>query len=331
MNRFCHNLLSLWFICCLYTTSVIYSDEAETHDTKFPQGAPWFTGPLLSPSAATVKPGYVNIYPFFNINTLYGRYNKHWKIDSVPTLHQTVLIVPVKTGVTNWLDFAIFPRVLSNWREGSQDFNVGDIPIQLGIQLFRNSSNWMLPDIKLTLAVIAPTGKYERLNPKKHRTDVTGNGSWSPEAALSVAKFWQIHDFQYVSARWGVRYRVGTPVHVEGLNSYGGTSTTKGYVYPGNKVSLFGACEYNFTRNWVVACDAIYTHRNRTRFVGIVGSNVTSITNMKPPSGEIFSLAPALEYNWNLDMGIIFGAWFSLKGKNFPAFANAMISFNLFL
>jgi len=331
MSKCRHKLLFLLFICYLYTASTLYADDVATHDTKFPQGSPWFTGPLLSPSAATVKPGYLAIYPYFNVNTLYGRYNKHWKIDNTPTLHQTVLIVPIKTGITNWLDFTIFPRAISNWREGSHDSNIGDMPIQLGVQLFRNSSNWMLPDLKLTLAVIAPLGKYERLNSKKHRTDVMGVGSWSPEATLSMLKFWHVRTFQYVSTRWGVLYRVGTPVHVEGLNTYGGTSVTKGYVYPGNNLSAFAAFEYNFTRNWAVACDAVYSHRNRTRFSGIVGPNPIAAINMKIPSGEGFSLAPALEYNWSSNIGIIFGTWFSIKGRNTPAFANAMLSFSLYI
>lgn len=241
------------------------------------------------------------------------------------------MIVPVKTGITNWLDIDIAPRYVSNWVKSSHDSNIGDLPIRIGIQLFRNGSNFLMPDVKLGLGVITPLGKYERLNPSKLKTDVTGVGSWLPTATLSTSKFWQIKTFHYVSARCGARYTVGTPVHVEGYNAYGGTATTKGYVYPGNLLSVFGAFEYNFSRNWAVACDALYVHRNRTKFTGKVADDPAAVNNMRAPSGEAFSLAPALEYNWSKNMGLICGAWFTVKGRNSAAFANALISFTVFI
>jgi len=73
---------------CLCRGCFLYSDEVETQDTKFPDGAPWFTGPLLSPSSATAKPGRVNIFPYLNTNITYGKYNKHWKIEGAPQAHK---------------------------------------------------------------------------------------------------------------------------------------------------------------------------------------------------------------------------------------------------
>ena len=48
----------------------------------------------------------------------------------------------------------------------------------------------------------------------------------------------------------------------------------------------------------------------KTRFKG-----KTLVPNTAPPAAQ-FSLAPAIEYNWSSDIGIIFGPWFTIAGRN---------------
>src|SRR5579872_3298514 len=46
---------------------------------------PWFTGPLLAPSALTIPPGHYNIEPYIYINANTGHYDHNWKRVKVET------------------------------------------------------------------------------------------------------------------------------------------------------------------------------------------------------------------------------------------------------
>jgi hypothetical protein len=43
-----------------------------------------------------------------------------------------------------------------------------------------------------------------------------------------------------------------------------------------------------------------------------------------------YSLAPAIEYNWNIDLGVISGVWFTFAGKNAEAFASWVTALNYY-
>ncbi len=51
---------------------------------------------------------------------------------------------------------------------------------------------------------------------------------------------------------------------------------------------------------------------------------------MRSPTSAQFSIAPAIEYNWNANIGIIFGSWFTLAGKNSTQFTSGVFAFNYY-
>ncbi len=51
---------------------------------------------------------------------------------------------------------------------------------------------------------------------------------------------------------------------------------------------------------------------------------------MKAPSSEQWSLAPAIEYDWSTHFGVISGVWFTVAGRNAPAFANWVTAANFY-
>ncbi len=63
--------------------------------------------------------------------------------------------------------------------------------------------------------------------------------------------------------------------------------------------------------------DVLYSHGDSVKFKGINGTNEdgSEATNASA-SSEQWSLAPALEYNFSEDVGIIAGIWFSTSGRN---------------
>ena len=84
------------------------------------------------------------------------------------------------------------------------------------------------------------------------------------------------------------------------------------------------AMEYTLTRNWAFAADLFYVYSNKTKFSG------TTLAPIGRPSSEQLSFAPAIEYNWNINVGIITGAWVTLTGRNSSCFRGSVTAVNVY-
>ncbi len=323
---------SLFLASCFI--SKLFSAEIEPHVFK-QESFFWGTGPLLAPTPYTVPAGHVNIEPYLSFTSFSGFYNEHWKYKSTPNFYATTLQIPVRVGLNSFMEFFCLPQCSYQSTKGISSTQVKDLPLVLGFQLVKAVPSRWYPGIKLSLLVSAPIGKYKQLNPSKLFTDAAGSGSWSPEAALTFGKIFSLPQNHVLSTRFTIDYTITTSVRVKGLNSYGGAPTAKGTVYPGNLLNFDLNFEYNFTRNWVGALDIHYTHINKTTFSGYMplGAPALASAVVAPvgPSVESFSLAPALEYNFNSNIGLIGGVWFSVAGRNAVTFTSGVLALNIYI
>ena len=81
-------------------------------------------------------------------------------------------------------------------------------------------------------------------------------------------------------------------------------------------------CEYSLTRNWVLAMDVVYEHDGSTHVYG-PGFNANSGT------AHTWSLAPAIEYNFNSRVGVIAGAKLTVAGRNATAVVIPVAAVNI--
>jgi hypothetical protein len=303
----------------------LLADEEETENIDFKGlSPPWFTGPLISPSGYTVKPGHFLLQPFFNTFVDVGLYDSEWKWESAPNFYNVHLRTRFRAGVTSWLDVQTLPIVSYKTTQGKSSTGFEDLVFNLNFQLLTADINDPWVAIKLIVGASIPLGKYQQLSLSKLGTDAFGNGCWYPELAFVSSKLWQVGENHYFEARLYSGYRVGTPTSVKGLSFYGGDRTTRGTAYPGNIFFVDIAAQYNLSLNWALACDIHYQHRNRSRFSG------RRAAPARLPSTEQFSLAPALEYNFKRNLGLIGGIWFTAAGRNTPQFINGLFSLNAY-
>ncbi len=289
--------------------------------------SPWFTGPLLSPSGYVIPVGHVNIEPYFYYTVNTGSYSKKWKPVSSSNFYTKSVQIPIQFGVAPALDFDITPQFLWNSYKGSHYFDIGDTMVMTDIQLLNDTPDrlWQ-PAIKLALSANLPLGKYRHLNPDKQGTDAIGQGSWLPEVLLVFSRIYQLgNSIHFIDARLSFSYTIGTVSYVKGLNTYGGDTHTKGKVYPGNTLVVDGAIEISLSQRWSYAMDIVYGHENKTRFSGRTKSPVGN------PSKEQFSLAPAFEYSWNSNVGILSGVWFTFMGRNSTKFTSGVVAINIYI
>ena len=291
---------------------------------KLPPDLPWLTGPLLTPSGHVVPAGHWNFEPYLFVTTTYGQYDSKWNSHSTPNFYNLNVQVPIQYGIVNPIDMQIVPQFSWNHTDGASEWVLNDLPIILDIQLLSDKPHKWWPAIKLTFEVSAPIGKYQHLSASKLGTDAGGDGSWDPTAALVFSRLFHFKEAHFLAPRLYFGYTVPNPVHVKNLNFYGGAKGTRGKVYPGNTFITLLGLEYSLSANWALACDFEYIHQNKTRFSGKTIVPVTS------PSSEQFSIAPAFEYNWSANVGLIAGAWFSFAGRNSSDFASGIIAVNIY-
>lgn len=302
-----------------FTVSIVPHIEGPENNSA------WFTGPLLAPAAGVVPLGHFNIQPYYFHTVVNGAYDKNWNTQSLSNFHNNTLLVVVQGPVIKNIGFIINPQILWNTAHGHSGFGFGDLPVALAFQLRPPAINSWKPSIKLAIGTSIPFGKFQGLDPNQYNTDACGWGSWFP--TISCVTSYRIHmgqSIHFLNIRIATSYSIGTRTRIKGINSYGGDIATRGWVYPGNAFKIDTSLEFNLSQNWAVAMDTLYSHNNKTRFSGKTTDSMTS------PSSEQFSLAPALEYNFNNNIGLIGGVWFTIAGRNSAQFTSGALSLNVY-
>jgi hypothetical protein len=293
---------------------------------------PWLTGPIITPSSHVVPQGHQNYEPYLNWRQTKGFYNNHWRPVKTPLYTSIQSLTVLQFGVLPSTEIDIAPIFQYNHVMKAHQWVYADTPIAIAFQLLMDKPDGWWPAIKLRFSTNVPVGKYDRLDPKKLATDVSGTGNWLPNLALVFGSHYDFGNCHFLAFRLSVGYKFSTSVNVHGLSIYGGAPTigsikgTRGRVYPGNVFYIEQGTEFSITHNWALALDLVYQHVNRARFTG--STPLGSVVGL--PSAEQFSVAPAIEYNFNANIGIISGPSFSVTGRNTANFITWVFAINIY-
>lgn len=280
---------------------------------------PWMTGPLLAPSGKTIPAGHFNFEP-------YGFYT------SYPAGFRNIEAVPIlSVGITDFLDIQTTLPFDYSWDKGQNGEDIGDFSLGFGLQVLRQKEGSWLPDLRFVVQEVFPTGRFERLSPDKFGTDQTGVGSYQTFLGLNFQQVSTLPSDHYLRTRLSLTAALPADVSVEGVNVFGGTSGTKGNVRPGNSYAVDLAFEYSLTQHWVPVFEALYATSSTTNFNGNPGFTPGgTLANVGGRGGNQASLAPALEYNFTSNLGVIGGVWFSVTGPHAAKFVSAALAVNYY-
>lgn len=288
----------------------------------YPGDHPWLTGPLFTPSGEVIGFGHFDIEPYFFLTTRTGRYDKNWHAVSIRKFHQLNAQVTIKAGIHERITFSCLPQYFHNETQKVSTSGFGDLPIGFDIQLLEEKDG--RPPVKLIIQETIPIGRYHKLKAVNKGTDAIGLGSFSTQVGLASCKLFHFKDDHYLSTSANFFVVYFAPVHVRGINVYGGDDSTNGTVYPGTSFNFYCSAEYTLTENWVLALDVLSYFSLKGHFKGFSEKAVSS------PSTAQISLAPAIEYNWSKTVGVIAGPWFTVGGKNSTCFYSAVAAVNFY-
>jgi len=286
---------------------------------------PYFTGPILTPSAHNASPGEFLIQPYIFLKNRYAEFNNSRHSENITNLFTLKESLVYQMGLSDLLDFAAVLNAEQRWQGGEQSSGLGDTQIEFGIQLMKEKQS--RPALRLTMTESLPTGKYQNLTPGKENLQAIGSGSYETSIAFNVTKtlYWMWR--HPLSVRASLQYTIPAPLNVQGCNAYGGGSETKGRVRPGQSVGINTSIEISLTQKWALACDLAYAYQSRSRFSSKkAGSNRSKKTQMLLPPNDTLSCAPAIEYSVSENMGFLAGAWFTITGRNSARFAAGVLT-----
>ena len=203
-------LLSLLFVKLSYASSPAYSG-----------GHPWFTGPLLTPSARVTPVGHFVIEPYVFLTFINGRYMNDWSLRRVPTTTQVNPLAIVRVGMTEKVNFAAVIQGFCNSTQKRSSVSFGDLPLGFEYELYNDKKHF----IKLVFQELFHTGKYQKLEREKFGTDAGGQGSFQTLLGLGFGKLIHFSDPHYLSLRCFLNGGYGSPIQVKGFNAYGGDRT----------------------------------------------------------------------------------------------------------
>ncbi len=293
----------------------------------------WWTGPLLAPSAGTLAPGHFLIEPYVYDAIPQGHYDNDGRRQPGPHSNNFGSQSYLLYGLLDRLSVGLIPRFgFSDVSEGkdSSKIDVGDLTLQGQFGLTRFQEGTWIPSTALVLQETLPTGKYDRLG--DHPADGLGSGVYSTTLALYSQYFFWMPDGRILRTRFDLSYSINGSASVRDVSVYGTSEGFRGRARPGNVIVADAAWEYSVTRNWVLALDVVYERDSNTRVNGVqtigVGS-VPAAVDYSSGVGHTWSLAPAIEYNFNSRVGIIAGAKLTVAGRNATALVIPVAAVNI--
>lgn len=278
----------------------------------------WFTGSLEAPGATVNAPGQLSVEPSFGISNGRSSYGQNGQL--VATRHPDVSLNPqllLELGVADRLQLSLSGQAVWNRDDGDWSNGFGDTQLGVNIALLDENPETLAPAVRLDLELTLPTGEYQRLDADTGGSDATGSGSYVTTLLLNTAKTFQIGEHQIRPHACIAVDLYTSNVRVNSVNAYGGGPGASGTVTPGRTVTGYLSVEYALTQRWALALGAIYTRGQRTTFRGDPGvqpgGEPSAVGNGRT---QLLTLAPALEYSWSAERGVILGMTFDLSGEN---------------
>lgn len=309
--------MSRWFRSTLFA-GVMATTGSGAALAQAPQSLDdaWWTGPMLANSAHTMPQGHMLIESYL-YDAISGQAN------SVNSL--TYLLY----GVTDRLTLGLVPTAGYNSVRGGPDSSgvqLGDTQLRAQFGLTSLDAARGIPDLAIALIETVPTGRYDRLGTRPGNG--FGNGAYTTALAFySQMVFWMPNG-RLLRTRLDLSQSISRQTSVEDESVYGTGMGFRGHARPGNAFSADAAFEYSLTRSWVLALDVIYNHGNEAIARGT--QNGQSIV-LNSGTSDSLGFAPAIEFSWTPNIGVLAGVRIIPKGHNTPASVTPAIAINYVL
>ena len=282
----------------------------------------WWTGPMLANSAGTLPPGHLLLEPY-----LYDVSAAHSNSYGSRTY--------VLYGLANRLTVGMIPAAGYNMVStgaSSSGVGMGDLTLLAQYQLTQFHQGSWIPTTSIEVQETFPTGQYDQLGNRP--TDGFGSGAYTTTLQFNSQTYFWLPNGRILRMRFDLSQAFSNNVNVDGVSVYDTGAGFRGTAKPGSAFSADAAWEYSMTRNWVLALDVTYSREHNTLVTGYNtldpnGLPFPSSIRINSGSSVAFGFAPAIEYNWNSSVGVLFGTRVIVGGHNTETTVTPAVALNV--
>jgi len=288
----------------------------------------WWTGPMLANSASTLPQGHYLLEPYLYDVRGSGRFDNDGDRHSTGRSHGYGSLTYMTYGVTDTFSLSLIPTFgYTDPAQGrsSSGIGMGDLSVQGQYRLTQFQPGHWLPTISVAVQQTFPTGEYDRLGDRA--SDGFGGGANTTMLGVYTQTYFWMHNGRILRMRLNLTKDVSDRVSLTDASVYGTADGFRGSAKPGSNLVVNAAWEYSITRNWVLALDAVYRRSGNTRVSGVDAAG--RAVQFDSGSSRSFALAPAIEYNINANVGVLFGVRTIVAGRNTSAHVTPAIAVNI--
>jgi hypothetical protein len=241
----------------------------------------------------------------------------------------------INYGLTDRLTVGVIPTFGYNRVSGgpsSSHVGAGDVSVQAQWRLTQFDPDSGVPTMSINVQESIPTGRFDHLS--DHPSDGFGSGARTTTLGWYAQTYFWMPNGRILRTRLDIADAFSRSVNIEDVSVYGTGTGFRGQAKPGDVQTVDLAFEYSVTQNWVLALDLLYRHSENTRVTGQFlldpaatahGDDFRSDTG----ASVSFAVAPAVEYNWNANIGMLFGTRIILGTRTTPATVTPVVALNM--
>jgi len=275
----------------------------------------WWTGPMLASSGNTLPRGHVLAEPY-----LFDQRGKGG--DYAGSL--TYLLY----GATDRLTVGLIPTFGAARGRGSpyrRHAGVNDLTLTAQYRMHLARIGEAMPTWSLVVQESLPTGRFDRLGGDADRG--IGSGSFATMIGLYAQRSDVMPDGHILRTRINLSYTMPHGARLHDRSVYGTPDGFRGTAHPGDSALADLSVEYSLTRNWVLATDLFARRTGAGEVTGQTAGVLWSASLFRQRSAGI---APAVEYSWNADRGILLGVRRIFPGHNVAPSWTPAVAFNAY-
>lgn len=312
---FCLGCLMAW----LGTPPIAHGQEAPVAPALQSRDDAWWTGPMMANSAETLPQGHMLLEPYLYDVMSHGSdsFGSRTYVNYGLADRFTVGIIPV------------FGYNRVSGQPNSDGVQTGDITLQAQFRLRQFHEGSWLPTVAIQLQETLPTGKYDQLGNRP--ANGLGTGAYTTTIGINSQTYLWLPNGRILRVRLNVSASFSSSTDVAGVSVYGTDGNFRGHARPGNNVFGDASLEYSLTRRWVLALDVIYNHNSSTHVSGQEYANGDPFPpdqSLGSHSNRYIGFAPAVEYNWSPNIGLLLGVRVIPSGNRTPSSITPAIALN---
>ena len=290
-------------------------------------GDAWWTGPMLANSASTLPRGHYLLEPYLYDVRTSGAFDRAGNRHGTKRSHGYGSLTYMTYGATDTLSLSLIPTFgYNDPAEGlsSSGVGMGDVSVAAQYRLTQFQPGHWMPTISVALQQTLPTGRYDKLD---RAADGFGSGANTTMLGIYSQTYFWMPNGRILRMRLNLTKAFSDRVGLTDASVYGTQDGFRGSTRPGASFVANAAWEYSITRHWVLALDAVYRQTHNTRVRGFDGAGAATVFDLG--SSRSFALAPAVEYNFNANVGVLLGMRAIVGGRNTSAHVTPAIAVNI--